>query len=84
MMSAFTSRARTICSRALRRAPGAVGALLMSRWIFVGKDTLRFQIEKLLITIIAQKQRLLAVADEYPSIVGNYELAHDGLRSRQC
>ena len=66
---------------ALDGASGVIGALLVSRWTFLGKDELCFQTKGLLITVIAQKQRLLAIANEHPRVVGNCELANGNLRT---
>ena len=49
--------AASTCSRALDRASRVIGALLVSRWIFLGKDALCLQIKKLLITIIIAQNR---------------------------
>ena len=53
-----------------------VGALLMSRRILISKNLLSFQIGKFFVTIVAQEQRLAAVADENQGVVRNCELVH--------
>ena len=56
-----------------------VGALLMSRRIFIGENLLGFQVGKFLVTIVAKEQRLASIADEDHGVVGDCELIHISL-----
>ncbi len=84
----FSNSCQSVVSILLRRlviarlklAPGAVGALFMGSRVIVYEDALRGQVWKMFIAGIAQKQRLLAIADEDPRIVRNGELCHAPLR----
>jgi hypothetical protein len=44
--------------------------------ILISKNLLSFQIGKFFVTIVAQEQRLAAVADENQGVVRNCELVH--------
>jgi hypothetical protein len=58
-------------------AARSVGALLMGRRVVIEEDALGLEVGVLLVTFIAQEQRLAPVADENNGIVWNVDFGHE-------
>src|SRR3984893_4009044 len=67
-----------VCTCALEYAAWTVGTLLAGWRVFVNEDTLGLEIGKFLVAVVAQEQRLAAIADEHEGIMRNLQLAHGG------
>ena len=53
------------------RSPGTIGPLLPRRRIILFENVLHLQVELLRSALVAEKERLLPVADENEGVVGN-------------
>ena len=60
----------------LNERPGLVGALLVGRADCLLEHALDLEIRKLFVAVVAQDQRLAAIADEHEAIVADAELGH--------
>jgi hypothetical protein len=74
--------AALVLGRALECPPRAIGALLVRRRILVGEHMFGGEIDERRVAGIAQKQRLLSVADEDECVMRDRESVHAGLRVR--
>jgi len=58
-------------------ATWSVCSLLMRWWIMIDEHSFRLQVQVFVITGIAQKESLAAIADKHDSIVRNFDPGHD-------
>ena len=74
----ISNAAAEVGAGSLEGTARAIAALLVRWRIVIDEYALDSQIQELLVSCIAQEQRLAAVTDEYKRVVGNFQLAHIG------